>query len=112
METYRLSYIPSSFDEQQIRGLFRAEDRELLQDPISIVASVSNPSTDQKVATVTFSGGPSFADKISNRDPQSFKRWGDIDPSCSTHAREICIDSSFEGLTPLNNVVLHQDTVE
>jgi len=112
METYRLSCIPSSFNIPQIKKLFIEEDQKLVRDPISLANSVSKSIMEEKIATVTFVEEPSFAGSVSNRDPCSFKTWGEIDPSCCTDARQIHIDSSFEGFTPLNHVDVNLETVE
>ncbi|CAI6284793.1 unnamed protein product [Periconia digitata] len=113
-ETYRLSRIPGSFSTSDVKELFNLDDQQLIRNPLSLADSVSRSGLDEKVATVTFSRRPSFADKakVSPRDPRSFKCWENVQPSCAHVARQIRIDNSFEGLTPLNDVVIHADTVD
>ena len=96
----------------QIKELFIEEDQKLIRDPISLADSISRSALEEKIATVTFVKEPSFAGSVSNRDPRSFKTWGVLNPSCHAKARQIHIDSSFEGLTPLNHVDVNLETVE
>jgi hypothetical protein len=71
METYRLTHIPESFTESQVRDIFPACDQDLVVTPICIARSVYAKQRNEKVATVSFTEPPSFVQQFVIRDNDS-----------------------------------------
>jgi hypothetical protein len=98
--TYRLSRIPGSFTLANVKELFDNADQADIRDPISLADSVYMTDSHEKVATITFSKPPKFADGLVSTAPDLTSP---LVPSVGAEDYGIQVDSHFEGLTPLND---------
>lgn len=92
--TYRLTNIPTSFHQNDIRLLFTAEDEKHVT-AISIGPCPHQPAV-FNVASVTFDQKPSFGEGLVNGETRLQSRMPDFE--------SIRVDDTFYGLTPLNTV--------
>ncbi|KAH8707569.1 hypothetical protein GQ44DRAFT_830899 [Phaeosphaeriaceae sp. PMI808] len=98
--TYRISHIPASFTLADIRKLFNDADQKLILDPVSLANSVYMTEPHEKVATITFSKPPGFADRLGSADPKLYHQ---LVTCVDARYCKIRFDNHFEGLTPLND---------
>jgi hypothetical protein len=98
--TYRLSRIPASFALSNVKELFDDVDQANIRDPISLANSVYMTDSHEKVATITFSKPPKFADALISTVPEVTSS---LVTSVGAETYGIQVDSHFEGLTPLND---------
>jgi hypothetical protein len=98
--TYRLSQIPETFTENDIRQLFPKNVGEVTA--ISAAPSISENSGCQ-VATLTFRNEPTFDKSLSQLGGECFLSHLIREGTPDDGVVEIRIDNNFYGLTPLHS---------
>lgn len=104
--TYRLTNIPGTFTNYDLRRLFSSDDQKAILYS-SLVPATYRHSGSVQVGTVTF-----------KEKPEGFKdghlRFSPANPTLITllEASSVEIDDHFHGLTPLNEGSLGDKTVE